>query len=100
MFSEKNLTVQYGSAKSFYGKAKVLTYDNGDKALKSYATIVAEIKNGIAIVYGAYSNTTMRHIRDFLYQNGFEANIPQKKILEKYSAEKYNRDLVYGLEGY
>lgn len=99
MYNETNLNVVYGHTKSFYGKAKVLTNDSiGYKALQSYSTIVAEIKNGIAIVYGAYSNTTMRHIRDFLYQNGFEANIPQKKLLEKYSLKNYEKTMMYGLE--
>ncbi|QZA68948.1 hypothetical protein 010DV004_276 [Bacillus phage 010DV004] len=70
----------YDSRKSFYGKAMVLE-DGNTIALRSYDTIVAEIKDGKAEVYGTYSMTTMRHIKDFLYQNGFE--VGTKKFIEK-----------------
>ena len=41
------------------------------------------------MVYGAYSRTTMRHIRDFLYQNGFKCNMTQKELLKEYNPIKY-----------
>ncbi|YP_010581987.1 hypothetical protein IM043_gp166 [Bacillus phage SPG24] len=44
-------------------------------------SIVAEIRNGKAEVFGTHSSTTLRHIKDFLYQNGFE--IGTKKEIEK-----------------
>lgn len=66
--------------KSFYNKAHVIT--KGDvKQLQSYNTIVAEIKDNKAEIFGIYSATTLRHIKDFLYQNGFE--IGSKSELEK-----------------
>ncbi len=65
------LEPRYDSRKSFYKKAHVII--KGDvKQLQSYSTIVAEIKDDKAEIYGTYSPTTLRHIKEFLYQNGFE----------------------------
>lgn len=63
------LIPRFDSRKSFYGKAKT----DGRK-LWSYSTLVAEIVNNQPIVYGTYSATTLRHIKEFLNQNGFEAS--------------------------
>lgn len=49
--------------------------------LQSYNTIVAEIKNGKAKIFGWYSSTTTRHIKEFLQQFGFK--IGTKTQLEK-----------------
>lgn len=65
------LQARYDSRADFYKKAKVLEY-NGATYLQSYDTIVAKIENGNAIVNGWYSQTTARHINEFLYQNGFD----------------------------
>lgn len=65
------LQARYDSRASFYKKAKVLKY-NGALYLQSYNTIVAKIENGNAIVNGWYSQTTARHINEFLYQMGFD----------------------------
>ena len=70
----------YDSRKSFYGKAKVIS-DRDGKTLVSYSTTVARItekNNGYmitpyAVIYGTYSATTLRHIKEFLKQNGFRA---------------------------
>lgn len=51
--------------------------------LYSYGTKVAEIKENKAIVYGTYSQTTLRHIKEYLLQNDFEANT-KKQIVEDY----------------
>ena len=75
-----DLEPQYDRRKSFYGKAKVYSDDAGHLLLMSYSTIVAEITDGIATedgrptvkVNGWYSQTTSRHINDFLYQHGFD----------------------------
>lgn len=63
---------KYDTRKSFYGKAKIVEHKNGDKDLISYTTTVASIKNNILYVYGWFSNTTARHINEFLKQNGFD----------------------------
>lgn len=52
------------SRKSFYKKANVIT-ENGTITLISYSTKVAEIKDGKAKIFGTYSVTTLRHIKDF-----------------------------------
>lgn len=72
----------YDSAKSFYGKAKVVEIEN-DVFLVSYDTIVAFYNRGakIAQVFDTYSATTLRHIKEFLKQSGFKAET--KKQIEK-----------------
>ena len=58
----------YDRAKSFYGKAKVIEKDNGEKVLQSYDTEVCKITSGGEFVrlWSGYSVTTMRHINSFL----------------------------------
>ena len=72
----------YDSAKSFYGKAKVVEIEN-DVFLVSYDTIVAFFNRDtkIAKVIDTYSATTLRHIKEFLKQSGFKAET--KKQIEK-----------------
>lgn len=72
----------YDSAKSFYGKAKVIEIEN-DVFLISYDTIVAFFNRDtkVAKVIGTYSATTLRHIKEFLKQSGFKAET--KKQIEK-----------------
>lgn len=78
----------YDSRKSFYNKATVTEDENG-RYLTSYNTIVARItdkNNGYQItpyaeVFGTYSQTTLRHIKEFLKQNGFKAE--SKAQIEK-----------------
>lgn len=76
----------YDSCKSFYKRANVYEMQNGDKYLVSYSTVVAKIVNVKAEIFGTYSVTTLRHIRDFLRQNGFE-NGSKKELLEMYHAD-------------
>jgi len=80
------LEPEYDSKKSYYGKATV-TEENGKKILTSYSTDVAEIKDGKAIVHGTYSQTTLRHIKEFLLQNGFKAE-NSKQIMKDYGEKK------------
>lgn len=58
----------YDRAKSFYGKAKVIEKDNGEKVLQSYNTEVCKINNNGEFVrlWDGYSVTTMRHVNSFL----------------------------------
>ena len=70
----------YDGRKSFYNKATVTEFSDG-KYLTSYNTVVAQIidkNHGYSIpayaqVFGTYSQTTLRHIKEFLKQNGFKA---------------------------
>ena len=71
------LDTRYDNAKTFYGKAHIITHNNGDIELQSYSTIVARIqrREGHATtleVYGYYSQTTARHINEFAQQHGFK----------------------------
>ena len=84
--SGTKLTPSYSSQRSYYGKANVRE-ENGKQILKSYTTDVAEIENGRARVFGLYSNTTTRHIKDFLKQNGFKAE-NSKQIMQDYGGDK------------
>lgn len=58
--------------KSFYGKAHVLRYEDGCIALMSYRTVVCEIdaKGNFHRTWDRYSATTMKHVHDFMVQNG------------------------------
>ena len=81
------LTTKYDSRNSFYGKARVETSSTtGEVYLVSYQTKVASIHDGIAIVYGLHSNTTTRHIKEFLLQNGFKAE-NSKQIMKDYGVK-------------
>ena len=70
----------YCRQKSFYGKAKIIR-ENGIIKLKSYDTIIAEIKNGKLHINGFYSATSTKHLTEFVRQNGFKTGT--KKELEK-----------------
>ena len=79
------LNTNYDAKQSFYGKAHVIIEGN-KKTLRSYNTNVAEItklENGECDVkvFGTYSDTTLRHIKEFLKQEGFVAD--SKKQIEK-----------------
>lgn len=77
-YEEINTTIelqpQLNNQKSFYNKAKVVFYRNGNVALLSYKTIVAikfgDTDNVALLNKGQYSNTTVRHLNDFLYKIG------------------------------
>lgn len=86
------LLPQYDARKSFHGKAKVETdTELGVTSLYSYGTLVAAVfrymgDNGRAAVYGTYSATTLRHIKEFLKQHGFTAKT-KDQILADYTPE-------------
>ena len=77
----------YDSAQSFYGKAKVFEIEN-DVFLMSYDTIVAFFNKNVRTVgvVDTYSATTLRHIKEFLKQNGFKAE-SKKQIENDYMKE-------------
>ena len=64
------LNPNYDSRKSFYNKA-IVECLNSTQTLYSYNTKVAEIENGKITLYSAwdYSQTTLRHVKEFLRQN-------------------------------
>ena len=70
MYNEYLLEARYDKCKSFYGKAKVQEA-NGKKVLISYNTQVCSIDaDGFHRIWDDYSATTMRHVNEFLNQNG------------------------------
>ena len=86
----------YDKRKSFYGKAFIGKDDAGNDILKSYDTLVAKIVDGKPEVYTNVdmwdSNTTLRHIKDFLKQNGFKADTKAQ------IARDYGTDLAESIE--
>lgn len=67
------LAPMFDSRLSFYGKAVV--YVDGDRRiLRSYTTDVAEIGPDGPVVYGTYSATTLRHVKEFLRQSNYRAD--------------------------
>ena len=68
----------YDNAKSFYNKATIKEGTNRIE-LYSYNTHVATIHKNAdhtlsnVVVYGIYSATTLRHIKEFLKQYGYKA---------------------------
>ena len=71
----------YDRRKSFYKKAFIVRNADNSIDLLSYATIVATIKDGKLHINGFYSNTTLRNIKEFVEQMGFQSG--SKAELEK-----------------
>lgn len=72
------LTPEYDARKSFYGKAEVKT-DGPVATLYSYGTAVAqlapmEMPALVLLADWDCSATTLRHVKEFLKQNGFKAD--------------------------
>ena len=82
---ENELIPRHDSRKSFYNKAKIKTEDN-KLILISYKTEVCIIENNKPFIKGFYSVTTLRHIKEFLKQNGFKAE-NKNQILKDYGED-------------
>lgn len=74
------LKPEHDSAQSFYNKATVEVKDDGSKVLYSYNTPVVRIKDGEVNLLDLWdsSMTTLRHVREFLQQEGFEVGSKSK----------------------
>ena len=68
-----DLTPTYDSRQSFYNKARVDIQGN-EQTLYSYNTPVTKIVDGRVELLDKWdcSSTTLRHVKEFLKQNGFE----------------------------
>ena len=85
MIKKYNLETIYSTQKSFYGKATITELENGHKILTSYNTNVCELdKNNNIVEIGYYSKTTLKHVNEFLQQNGH-------KQMTKKEIENYNK---------
>lgn len=82
----------YDRAKSFYGKAKVIEMDNGEKVLQSYNTFVCRITAAGRFVrmWGGYSATTMRHVNSFLSFYDMTTAESLKAMYYRHSANSVN----------
>ena len=78
----KPLQAIYDSHKSFYNKAQTETV-NSKLVLYSYSTEVAFIENNKAVVTNLQSMKTLRHVKEFLLQNGFKVE-SKKQIMSDY----------------
>ena len=83
---ENYLTPILNNQKSYYKKAKIETF-NQVKNLYSYNTLMVGIENG-EIIYlnddeACYTHTTLKHVKDFLYQYLDYENITKLDILQK-----------------
>ena len=91
---------EFDSRKSFYGKAEVDERPDGTKILYSYGTPVCRIKDGkVTLLRKGYlgwasSQTTLRHVKEFLKQNGFKAGSVHE-LSKMYPIEQagYNEEL-------
>ena len=87
------LLTKHDTANSFYGKAKVDNISNTNTlVLYSYDIQVACIEYGKLTIYHIDSNTTWRHIKEFMIQNGF-LNITRKYALEMYGVKKEEEEV-------
>lgn len=95
MMNRYELDARYDARQSFYNKAYVVE-SKKDKKLYSYNTLVAKVtKNSdgyneslVLDKAAGYSATTMRHVKEFAKQEGFEV-FPKAKMLEKYGVATF-----------
>lgn len=84
------LSPVYDGRKSFYGKARILT-DGNSMTLLSYGTPILKIEGDVYTLFFRdedLSNTTMRHLREFLRQAGLS-----------YAADKSKAEMIKFLRG-
>lgn len=97
-----DLRPEFDSRKSFYGKARVDTKDDGSQVLYSYNTPVVELskdKKVKLLPQWNSSQTTLRHVKDFLRQNGLKSGA-MKDIQKEYSEKlKDNRPYLKKAKG-
>lgn len=62
------LEARFDARQSFYGKARVIDYENGVLELESYTTIVSRCIDGKIEELGKWSQTTTRHQKEFRRQ--------------------------------
>lgn len=91
----RDLDTVYDSRKSFYGKARVNELPNGSKVLYSYDTPVVGIREGkVTLLRRGYlgwssSATTLRHVKDFLQQEGFKSG-SYKELANMYPIQSFD----------
>ena len=98
-----DVSPEFDSRKSFYDKAKVDVRPDGTQILYSYGTPVCKIaKDGkVTLLKKGYlgwasSQTTLRHVKEFLKQNGKEAG-SINDLRKMYPVEQFNEALTEGM---
>ena len=98
---KRELKPVFDNAKSFYGKAYELAYFENNlvykKELYSYNTLVLTLMDGVYKLNEEvpedllFSNTTLRHLKDFLKQHYYnhKHEIKTKKDIIKYNNVNY-----------
>ena len=76
------LTPIFSDQKSFHGKAQIEKTATGKK-LYSYSLFVAEVNGEKTTVYNLQSDSTLRHVKEFLKQEGLKAD-NKKQIVADY----------------
>ena len=87
------LEPKFANRKSFYGKAHVDTLEDGTKVLTSYQTKVASVKDGevkILCDEKDLTQTTLRHIDEFLKQCGVQS-LPKKELVKLIQKEESSK---------
>ena len=92
----RELQVKFGNQNSFYKKAFVREDEEATQYLVSYyQTIITNYNKGKALKFeediNLYSNTTMRHVREYLKQIGRWdlADLGKAKLFKKLSETNY-----------
>ena len=82
-----SLIPQYKGVKSYYNKATVLYIDDENILLYSYGTLVCRINKTLMNfdLFDKYdhSQTTLRHVKEFLQQHEFK-KMTKKELQEVY----------------
>lgn len=108
-----NLKPVFSSNKDYYGKALVITLDNGVKILKSYDTVVCVIVPNIHKTWATtvvlpwmdWSATTGKHTWDFLCQNDIKIDVKKlgfksfANLMREVSSFIYKNGKVTQLDG-
>ena len=90
----RELRVKFGTQHSFNKKAFVKKDDKGIEYLYSYYSLIIT-DYGKALKFeenlDLYSNTTMRHVREYLFQIGRRdlAILPKAKLFKKLAKTEY-----------
>ena len=90
----RELRVKFGTQKSFGKKAFVKKDDEGTDYLYSYYSLIVT-NYGKALKFeedvNLYTNTTMRHVREYLFQigKGDLATLPKAKLFRKLEETEY-----------
>lgn len=88
------LKPKFEEVKSYYKKAYVLEHLGPfPEELISYQTKVAEVSNGKLVVFGYYSQTTARHVKEFALQHGFKV-YPAHEMPVVYAPKQERKDAV------